>query len=196
MPLCPAYTAFCVEVALHAQRCCSCVVCYILQCSIYLASHYLMLCCLPVTISGSKLKPAAFEAAIQTTLCKVKTPCYKLKLSNLPNLLPVNNNNRFVITCHVVQPVMDYTESQIDDMMCMRRFLYCKLGVLARQRRAVLTKMTWSHVDCCHPSDKLSKLSTWAEQLRENGAEEYRTYTQYSVAMFRGVGCTAHALCH
>lgn len=84
-------------------------------------------------------------------------------------------------------PVLQYTDSQISDLMCLRRYLYGKLGQLARERRAVLTKMTWNQVDSCHPSDKLSKLSTWAEQLQKNGAEEYRTYMQWAIAVFRGI---------
>lgn len=86
-----------------------------------------------------------------------------------------------------LQPVLQYTDGQINDFMHLRRFMNGKLGQLARERRAVLTKMTWSQVDACHPSDKLSKLSTWAEQLQRNGAEEYRTYGQWAIAVFRGV---------
>ena len=83
--------------------------------------------------------------------------------------------------------MLQYTDNQVRDLLRLRRFLYCKLGQLARQRRAVLNKMTWTHVDSCHPSDKLSKLSEWATQLQENGSAEYRTYMIWSIAIFRGV---------
>ena len=86
-----------------------------------------------------------------------------------------------------LQPVMKWTDSQVADMMTIRRLFYCKLGQLARLRRDVLTKMTWTQVDSSHVTDKLSNLSTWAEHLQENGHEEYRTYSHWAVAMFRGV---------
>ena len=41
----------------------------------------------------------------------------------------------------------------------------------------------------CHASDKLTEMERLAEQLRANGAEEYRTYVQLSSAFYRGVSC-------
>lgn len=89
-----------------------------------------------------------------------------------------------------LQPVLKLSPDQVTDLMTLRRFFYCKLGQLARFRRDVLTKMTWSQVDSSHCSDKLSSLSAWAEHLQENGAEEYRTYMQWARANFRGVRCS------
>ena len=47
----------------------------------------------------------------------------------------------------------------------------------------------------CHASDKLTEMERLAEQLRANGAEEYRTYVQLSSAFYRGVSCGL-AICH
>lgn len=45
-----------------------------------------------------------------------------------------------------------------------------------------------------HVSDKLSELTQWSEQLRRNGAEEYRIDVEFCTAYYTGVR-TAHSLC-
>ncbi len=86
-----------------------------------------------------------------------------------------------------LQVPLNFSANQIDDLLWIRRLFHCKLGQLARERRAVVHQMTQSQVDLCHPSEKLSGLTDWAERLKQNGMEEYRTFHQFAVALLRGV---------
>ncbi|KAL0023850.1 hypothetical protein WJX77_011471 [Trebouxia sp. C0004] len=82
---------------------------------------------------------------------------------------------------------LKFSANQIDDLLWIRRLFHCKLGQLARERRAVVHQMTQSQMDLVHPSEKLSGLTDWAERLKQNGMEEYRTFLQFAVALLQGV---------
>ena len=83
---------------------------------------------------------------------------------------------------------MQYTDAQMQDLMYLRNLFYYKMGQLARQRQVLLHNMTMGpRVTMSHASDKLSKVISWSDQLRENGAEEYRCYMQFVTAAYRGV---------
>ena len=86
---------------------------------------------------------------------------------------------------------MQYTEAQMQDMMYIRHLFYYKIGQLARERKALLENMHQAQVSLCHASDKLSQMTRWSDQLRENGAEEYRCHMQFIIAVFRGVRLSA-----
>ena len=86
------------------------------------------------------------------------------------------------------QATLELTDSQRDDLLYLRQLLFCKQGQLARERRALLEKMACSHVE--HMGDatkKLSELNQWAEQLRSNGAAEYRVNMEFNSAYWAGV---------
>ena len=89
---------------------------------------------------------------------------------------------------------MQYTEAQMQDMMYIRHLFYYKVGQLARERNALLDKMHQAKVSLCHAADKLTHVTNWSDQLRENGAEEYRVHMQFVTAVFRGVMLSAS--CH
>ena len=82
---------------------------------------------------------------------------------------------------------MQHTHHQVQDLLYLRQLHYGKLGQLARERAALLSNMTCYKIDENHVSDKVAQLAKWSEQLRENGAEEYRTYKQFTSAFYRGV---------
>ena len=82
---------------------------------------------------------------------------------------------------------MQHTDSQMLDLMLLRKLFYHKIGQLARERRTLLSYMTQCKVDMSHVSDKFSAMTQWSDQLRENGLEEYRTYLPYASIFYRGV---------
>lgn len=84
---------------------------------------------------------------------------------------------------------MDLSESQQQDIMYLRRLLFRKVGQLYRERKVLLAQMLVEHDSVCHSSDKLAQMTDTAEQLRNSGAEELKTYMQFSSAFYRGVRC-------
>lgn len=81
--------------------------------------------------------------------------------------------------------------------MRLRRLFYCKVGQLCRERKALLSHMAneqdvGANIGLDDVSVRLSEVSDFAEQLRANGADEYKTYMQFSSAFSRGVN--AHAV--
>ncbi len=89
---------------------------------------------------------------------------------------------------------MQHTDSQLQDLLYLRQLFCHKLGQLARERNRLLSKMTGCKMDMSHASDKLAEMTKWSDHLRENGAEEYRTYMQLSTVYYRGVWCTCHSI--
>ncbi len=90
-----------------------------------------------------------------------------------------------------LQEALDHSEEQVEDLMYVRHRFYAQLGQLARDRKTLLNKMLNDNgVEInvlCHASDRLSELTKWSEQLRENAAHEYRVYLQFAAAFYRGV---------
>lgn len=84
---------------------------------------------------------------------------------------------------------MDLSERQQQDIMYLRRLLFRKVGQLYWERKVLLAKMLAEHDSLCHSSDKLAQMTDTAEQLRNSGAEELKTYMQFSSAFYRGVRC-------
>lgn len=87
---------------------------------------------------------------------------------------------------------MQHSDPQIQDLLYLRQLFYGKLGQLARERTALLSHMTCYKIDESHISDKVTQLTHWSEQLRENAAEEHQSYKQFSSAFYRGVRLSFH----
>jgi len=87
----------------------------------------------------------------------------------------------------MMQATMQHSDPQIQDLLYLRQLFYGKLGQLARERTALLSHMTCYKIDESHVSDKVTQLTQWSEQLRENAAEEHQSYKQFSSAFYRGV---------
>ncbi len=94
--------------------------------------------------------------------------------------------------CVVTQATMQHSDPQIQDLLYLRQLFYGKLGQLARERTALLSHMTCYKIDESHISDKVTQLTHWSEQLRENAAEEHQSYKQFSSAFYRGVRLSFH----
>ncbi len=76
--------------------------------------------------------------------------------------------------------------------MHLRLLFYSRIGQLCRERKALLRHMAdeqdvGANIGLDDVSVRLSEVSDLAEQLRANGADEYRTYMQFSSAFSRGV---------
>ena len=82
---------------------------------------------------------------------------------------------------------MDHTPAQIADLLYSRQLYYRKLGQLARDRKALISKMSSGETDMSHVSDKLSGWTEMSEKLRSIGREEYRTYLQSCACFYHGV---------
>ncbi|DBA95502.1 TPA: hypothetical protein ACH3X3_013360 [Trebouxia sp. C0006] len=86
-----------------------------------------------------------------------------------------------------IMATMQHSDPQIQDLLYLRQLFYGKLGQLARERTALLSHMTCYKIDESHVSDKVTQLTQWSEQLRENAAEEHQSYKQFSSAFYRGI---------
>ena len=92
-----------------------------------------------------------------------------------------------------MQVAMDFSKSQQEDMLHLRRLFYGKLGQLSRARAAIMDQLPAEvqHVTDL-PSNKaiahdLADTTDWADQLCANGAEESRAYLFCAVALYGGV---------
>ncbi len=99
-----------------------------------------------------------------------------------------------------MQATMDYSESQQQDMLHLRRLFYGRLGQLSRVRAAIMTRMPAAvnhdavppfNLDMKSAADKLTETKEWAEQLCANRAEESRAYLYCAVCLLRGVSLLA-----
>ncbi|DBA92180.1 TPA: hypothetical protein ACH3X1_015893 [Trebouxia sp. C0004] len=88
---------------------------------------------------------------------------------------------------------MDFSMSQQEDMLHLRRLFYGKLGQLARARAAVMDRLA---AEVQHISDlpfnkavthDLADTTDWADQLCANGAEESRAHLFCAVALYGGI---------
>lgn len=85
---------------------------------------------------------------------------------------------------------MCYTESQVRDLLHLRRLYYGKMGQLYRQRKELRSQVPLAcmgEVESICATDNYTLLSSLAEKLRVNAAEEYSVFVQSFCAIFRGV---------
>ena len=93
-----------------------------------------------------------------------------------------------------LQKAVELTDGQTDDILHLRRVLRCKQGQMARERKALLSKMACNQVESMdHVSDKFSELTQWSEQLRMNAVEEFHVDIEFCIAYYTGVRCTPQA---
>ena len=99
-----------------------------------------------------------------------------------------------------MQATMDYSESQQQDMLHLRRLFYGRLGQLSRVRAAIMIHMPAAvnhdavlpfNLDMKSAADKSTETKEWAEQLCANRAEESRAYLYCAVCLLRGVSLLA-----
>jgi len=95
---------------------------------------------------------------------------------------------------------MDYSESQQQDMLHLRRLLYGKLGQLSRARAAIMAHMPAAiqhdavlpfNLDMKSTANKFTETKEWSDQLCANRAEESRAYLYCGVCLYRGVSLLA-----
>jgi len=99
-----------------------------------------------------------------------------------------------------MQATMDYSESQQQDMLHLRRLFYGKLGQLSRVRAAIMAHMPAAvkndadlpfNLDIKSTANKFTETKEWADQLCANRAEESRAYLYCAVCLLRGVSLLA-----
>ncbi len=84
---------------------------------------------------------------------------------------------------------MAYTESQVRDLLHLRRLYYGKMGQLYRQRKDLRSEVPLAcmgEVENICATHNYTLLSNLAEKLRQNAAE-YSVFVQSFCAIFRGV---------
>ena len=91
---------------------------------------------------------------------------------------------------------MNYSESQKQDILHLRRLFYGKLGQLSRARAAIMDQMPAAvqpspvppfNLDIKFTANKLAETKEWADQLCANRAEESRAYLYCTICLSRGV---------
>ena len=85
---------------------------------------------------------------------------------------------------------MAYTESQVRDLLHLRRLYYGKMGQLYRQRKDLRSEVPLAcmgEVENICATHNYTLLSNLAGKLRQNAAEEYSVFVQSFCAIFRGV---------
>ena len=87
-----------------------------------------------------------------------------------------------------LQTTLELTDSQIADILHLRQLMYCKQGQLARQRKALLSKMANVNVGSIEDvGEKFSKLNLASESLQINSAEEFQIWIEFGSAYHAGV---------
>lgn len=93
----------------------------------------------------------------------------------------------FVTCLAYVQAVVAYSESQIQDLLALRRLNWAQLGRLEAERSSLLARMAQNR-------QQLADVQIWAAQLQANIAEEHQCYLQHLTAVYLGVSrsCMLH----
>ncbi len=85
---------------------------------------------------------------------------------------------------------MQYSEEQVQDLLHLRRLFYGEQGVLERQRRVLVGKLSSTEamvMTDSPPQSNYSVLTSISHELRANAAEEHCLRLQCCCACFRGV---------
>lgn len=90
----------------------------------------------------------------------------------------------------------NFTESQQQDMLHLRRLFFGKLGQLSRVRAAIMKQMPAAvqpcpvlpfNLDFKSTANKLAETKEWADQLCANRAEESRAFLTCGFCLYRGI---------
>lgn len=88
------------------------------------------------------------------------------------------------------QVVLDLSDSQVQDLLFIRRLNLTKRCVLSAERTALMRRMAASEAEALdNRSDHLQTVSLLAAQLQQNTAEDRQVYYKLAKALYRGV-CT------
>ncbi|KAA6423908.1 MAG: hypothetical protein FRX49_05867 [Trebouxia sp. A1-2] len=118
-----------------------------------------------------------------------------------PNLLYKLDQSRMDLGCAVQETASDecfrrlvvamsYSKEQIQDLLHLRRLFYGRQGVLDRQRRDLVGKLSSNEamvMTDSPPQSNYSVLTSISHELRANAAEEHCLRLQCCCACFRGI---------
>ena len=87
-----------------------------------------------------------------------------------------------------LQVVLNLSESQVQDLLFVRRLNLTKRCILSAERKALMQRMAASEADALdNRSDHLQTVSLLAAQLQQNTAEDRQVYYKLAKALYRGV---------
>ncbi|DBA75264.1 hypothetical protein WJX77_001179 [Trebouxia sp. C0004] len=118
-----------------------------------------------------------------------------------PNLLYQLDQSRMDVGCAVQETASDecfrnlvvamqYSEEQVQDLLHLRRLFYGRQGLLERQRRLLVGKLSSNEamdMTDSPPQNNYSVLTNISRELRANAAEEHCLRLQCCCACFRGI---------
>ena len=96
-----------------------------------------------------------------------------------------------LICCQPVCPlqvVLNLSESQVQDLLFIRRLNLTKRCVLSAERTALMQRMAASEAEALdNRCDHLQTVSLLTAQLQQNTAEDRQVYYKLAKALYRGV---------
>lgn len=142
----------------------------------------------------------------QTDVDTLAMPCTNQQEANLYMLAlgadnTMSTRSQWPDATSAMQVALKYTEAQEQDLLHLRRLFYGKLGQLARERAALLSKMpavcsvsdregsVSFHLGYRHVTDQLALTKEVSDQLCANHAEESSVYMAHGFCLFR---CVSH----
>ena len=86
-----------------------------------------------------------------------------------------------------MQELLQFTDTQLQDGLYLRRIAAARAAELARQRHAATHQLLAQSSSKQHPSDHLADSRNTSERLRVIGVEEYKLHGIVTDALFNGV---------
>ena len=80
----------------------------------------------------------------------------------------------------VLQALMSFSKTQVQDLLTLRLLFYAHFGQLSLERTSLIAKMS-------KYSQQVPNVKTWAERIQENVEEEQRMTMQMLIATRFGV---------
>ena len=103
-----------------------------------------------------------------------------------------------------MQAALNYTDSQQQDVLHLRRLFYGKRGQLARERAAILEQLPAAckpaqsqpfHLDIRNTAAKLAEATQFADQLSANRLQETQAFMSCGLCLYRCVSLQFAASC-
>lgn len=93
------------------------------------------------------------------------------------------------VCVYPMQVVLNLSDSQVQDLLFIRRLNLTRRCVLSAERTALMRRMAASEAEALdNRSDHLQTVSLLAAQLQQNTAEDRQVYYKLAKALYRGVG--------
>ena len=87
----------------------------------------------------------------------------------------------------MLQSLLDLSVGQISDLMHLRRLYLTKRGLLAAQRRQLVSSIAFSDDQLRHPSDNSVDAADVGQSLKDNAREDQRVLYRVARVVWSGV---------